>query len=522
MEKVLSEIHKFMPPISFDIVLFDQTEVENEKRENNEDEMLKKNKMKNIELRLRQLKIGEIDEIIEKYNQDLKLLHDPKGRIQMLNTLRYMNQSSKVNNNKARPFTPSFYTTFYSLQEIENQNKAMESKDRGNSRPQTTRDYNSTIDTKRPKSRLASANPFVKRNKLQSATSLNSSKAYYETIIEDPHQIKELSGMTIRNYFSDENGRVVIDKIPYDSYLIEVVENKNYSPLACICRVRFLEQENNKINKCFSLTPQKSGYTTIYVNTMIKVKDEEGNEKLEPKLIENSEVFINRCFSSEGTSSEFFNYSDPKETRMQLNENPEKKGIFDTILVPGKYLIEVNREGYEQFRKEIEITNGENKVDVELRTSKKATLKVSVYEFMTFAPLKNVLLKLNYSGSEEVLNVITNDDGIAKFRRIKEDDFYTVFATLSGYFTNQRTFVNKTESKNSVEYELMFIMVKEDYIFNKNCVVFISYSNLPGQALETDYSYTTNIANFLKIEQFDITNSSIVSNYIKLGKYKYI
>lgn len=505
VNKVLNEISKFTPLIAFSIQLFNQNDTiemaNNAGMDESTERLLKSNKLSNIKVQVSRLNIAELNEVEENFKEDIQLLNDPKGRIKLLSTINFMKSSSTMNS-EPRPFTPSFYSAYSDL---------------------NAKHFSNRIDSSRTKLQQAGAEGINKRWSSRTGISsrLNSSTTRSikneNAVLENSNVIFSMRGDPIRDTFTDENGKVIFKDLPYDSYLIEVLENKHYSPVALVYNSRYLVESGTHIQKCLQLRQQSKSYATILVNEMVKVhEDSSGKEVYEAKLVSGADVFINKC-DNDYLSKD----TDSQETRIQL---AEKAGKYEIVLVPGRYLVEIKKNGYNQFFREFELSSGENNINAELELTKKMNFKVSIFNFEKFQPLSNVLLKLKYSSSQEALEGISNKDGVFFFSNIKSDDFYTVTATCPGFFDNQRTYVRRNEVNTGL-LEVTILMVRQEFIIYNNSTVLITYCNIPGENLETDFSFTDSISKCLNIDQFDIAKQGISSNLIKLRnnfKYKLI
>lgn len=503
VNKVLNEISKYTPLIAFSIQLFNQNDtielVNNAEMDESTERLLRSNKLNNIKVQVSRLNIDDLNEVEANFKEDIQLLNDPKGRIKLLSTINFMKSSSTLNS-EPRPFTPSFYSAYSDL---------------------NAKHFSTRIDSARTTLQQAGVEGVNKRWSSRTGISsrINSSTARSikneNAILENQNIILSMRGDVIRDAFTDENGKVVFKDLPYDSYLIEVLENKHNAPVALLYNSRYLVESGPHIQKCLQLKQQTKSYATILVNEMVKVQSESTNDKegYEAKLVSGAEVFINKCDSGYLSKD-----SDLQETRIQI---AEKGGKYEIVLVPGKYLVEIKKNGYNQYLREVELLNGENNINAELELIKKMNFKVSIFNFEKFQPLSNVLLKLKYSSSQETLEGISNKDGVFFFLNIKSDDFYTVTATCPGFFDNQRTYVRRSEVNTGL-LEVTMLMVRQEFIVYNNSTVLITYCSIPGENLETEFTFTESISKYLNIDQFDIAKQGISSNLIKLRKLLFI
>ena len=572
MNKILSEILRYVPTISFKLQLFNQDNKDKNNDLSNKSYINDLNEhLKNIEIKISQLKIKKIEDLNKLYKKDLSLIINPKTRLDMINTLKFMEISNSTNTEVPKPFTHSFYNNFNILSNYKAKELLFKSNENYDSKNfYSTKNYseNSRYNFSAKKQAFTLNNKSLKTsfpniNNIKRST-IKNSKDDNQYIIKDQNNInnssliKSLRGLTIKNYFSDNSGKIETENLPYDSYLIEIIENKNYSQSATIYRSMDLQNIEDtpciSVNRCILLLNQSNSFVSILVTLFDNNKNNNDSSQLnydvDPKLITMADVYINKCYSFNDSTNtnkfgetinsknkynndEIFNYSDNynKGNRQKVFENETNKGKYDIVLSPGRYLIEVDKDGYNKYKKEIDIVNGENNILVELSYTKKISFNIEVYDFEKFVPLKNALIKINYSNSNYCTEDISNKDGIVNIKDLKEDDFYSIYCSCKGYYPGYRTYVNnhnfnpeeerKDENNNNLDSNnnnIVIIMVKQSYIVNNNLFLFVSYINLPGNNnLESKFSYSNKVKDYLKIENFQ-SDKGVLSNLISLGK----
>lgn len=81
-----------------------------------------------------------------------------------------------------------------------------------------------------------------------------------------------------------------------------------------------------------------------------------------------------------------------------MPESKKIEGRYDIITIPGRYILEVYKNGYDFVRKEIELISGENNINIDLNFEKKYYLDVNIinYETGTYVDkaMINVIRKL--------------------------------------------------------------------------------------------------------------------------------
>lgn len=312
--------------------------------------------------------------------------------------------------------------------------------------------------------------------------------------IEDKDLINKLKGTLIRTSFTDKKGNITFLELPYDSYLIEIEDSKNFLQMAQIVKMNKIfipksEKENFTITKYFGLKRQTNSYLEIYLYFNLDKDD------FNMQLISGADVTLRKALDGVTIDTAFF---DESEITMLVKENKKIKGRHEIVSQPGKYFVEINKNGYESVRKEIELKSGENKYNIELNKERKIKIKVSAYNFETKSSLENVKLKINFSKKNNNEEGLTDEDGNYIFDTVNTEEFVTLLAVKDGYFPCQRTLVktlndanviantfnsnknvnNCLKEDNLIQKEIVVVMVRESIIKATENTMFMIYSNL--------------------------------------------
>lgn len=470
LQNILDKISQFTPKINININLYNlDTEAEkNQNKENDEDEQ---NKFKELRINLYRVNFENIKKIKSVYQEELELLSKPKGIKNFIKTMEYMQENSIINSEQTRPFSASFYKSYEKI---------------------------------KPKNKLS-----LYSNKRY----INFERDWNETMIYNKDEIEHYKGLVIKeNLLIDKDGKTESFILPYDSYLIEVMENKNYNCLGNFIRFNHIQNTNEcVVSKYLPLQKQQNSYLIILVNRKIINNNEDENDF---ELISEADVRIKKIPQNNNQ----IEFDKNNETRIKVKECDAYKGKYDIVIEPGRYIIEVNKAGFEEYKKAVTVECGENINDVELSTFKKTNLIVSCYNFEKFIPLSNIYLKLNYLSSEEGYEGVTDSQGKFVFKNLKNDHGVSIKADKKGFFPIVRTFLWDLES-NVENKEIIFILVNKDYIVQNNSIVMVVYSNLPGENFECYFDYSKAISSYIDIDQFDTqSDHGVVSNLIKLRK----
>ena len=94
----------------------------------------------------------------------------------------------------------------------------------------------------------------------------------------------------IRSYFANKKGWVNLSDLPYDTYLIEIEESKNFLVSATIFKLNKI-LEKNSIKKFFGLRHQLHCYVDLYLYFNSKVNSSDTDNM---QLIEGSDIFLKK------------------------------------------------------------------------------------------------------------------------------------------------------------------------------------------------------------------------------------
>jgi hypothetical protein len=237
-----------------------------------------------------------------------------------------------------------------------------------------------------------------------------------------------------------------------------------------------------------------------------------------------------------------------------VKENKKIKGRHEIVTVPGKYVLEVYKNEYDNVMKEIELVSGMNTVNVELNHAKKFKINISIYNYETKTPIENANLKISYSKNDIVEEGLTDATGNFVLETVKNDDFITVFALKDGFFPCQRTFIKdlpeskvslnkpleekekdtivekvwKIGGSENIERDIYIFLVKESFIIEQKAFLLIMYSNYFEENFETCFLMTERISSAIEIKTEDnqaskgIISLLINKKGIKLYKYFYL
>lgn len=567
ISNVLNKIVKFIPIFNFDVKVYDKEDgIDKEYGENKNEEFLF-SKYENIKINLFLLNHPQICELANYITEELESIINPKKRKILLSQVRLMKKESyqgsmSINNNQDMTNTGSIINqSTIKNQNISRINTARPSRSKQKMDFYSNQPRSETVRSS-SSSRLYSPNPYssslmnqsvlrpmsvgsngIIRSSLNISQNLNKSVlAQYYDAIEDKDKLNSFKGPLIFSKFTDKNGQILLQNLPYDIYLLEIEDSKNFLNSGSVVKFNKIPTNNQKdkaliIQKFYGLRRQTHAYTEIYIYHNLH----ENENELNLNNVSGAEVIIRR--STENlVENNFFG----DENKLNLSENKKIKGRHETITIPGKYILEVSKKGYDYVRKEVELFPGENKINVELTKEKKVKICVSVFNYETKLPVENVNLQISYSKSDCPELGLTDSSGQFILETVKNDDYVTVFAIKDGFYCCQRSFVKdypkskvnnmrtkegvteremiektwKISEKEDVEKDIYIYLVQERFVTQNENFLMILYSNIFDENFEHKFIIADEMKKLVSIKCEDHQRSKGMISYIfnKNGK----
>ena len=518
INKILDKIVSYLPTFHGKIITYEKEEDKNENsKENNNDDLYKKELMEGLQINIYLLNNEKIMKITNEAWEDIQTQQDPHKRQIMIKKLKIQKKENMFKNdsmiynysNKNRPKSSiNGYRVYHKSQSTKN-----------------------TLRLSTNKTFLIGKNNY--NNNINESSMLSNSVLYKSPMnnyILDKSKARSLKGKLILTKYTNSEGIIDIGPLPYDSYYIEVQESKQYRNVGLILTFNTLNSKNkNFIKKYIGLFTQKNSYIQLHVYELNK--DNNGTD--DPIHLGKAKVTLKKISSSNQEEND-----ENKENNMSLQneENLEKKikiheklncpGIFEYTVPPGRYLLEVEKENYETIRKFIDLEKGANSINVEMNIERYCNLLISVYNYEKFqeesyVPIQNVDVVI-YQNSNEILEeTITDKKGEVSYKVNKGEDFLTVVVNKLGYYPVQRIFMRNKDSpiNESGEYEekLIFFLVKESFIIENNCILCVTYSSLTEVNFDPNgIQISDNIKNKLILSCYDgQKENGIISTFIK-------
>jgi len=110
-----------------------------------------------------------------------------------------------------------------------------------------------------------------------------------------------LKGKYIGSTNINQKGIISIESVPYDSYLVEIEESKNFLHCALIVKFNSLP-ENHVLNKFIGLIPQTNSTPEIFVYYN-KEQPKDPNDFSQMTLITGADVYLKRIIDNLGEST---------------------------------------------------------------------------------------------------------------------------------------------------------------------------------------------------------------------------
>ena len=559
---VLKKIVSFMPKFNLKLVLYDKEDYE------------ELEKMNNIQVNLYLCNSNIIKEVGDSTQEQVLNFISPGRRLLMLREQKLKQQQSFMKNDTLLSNKISFIFSPLSSPRI---TSAMPQKHRGISanrsssyllRPSSTTNYNMNNKLiESSKSRIKSGNNF-------GITSINGSDKFtnsYESFIKigkeinNQKMLKSQRGTLIKRKFSkietnaknnensddeesSESVTLFFEDLPYDTYIIETIENSNFQGSLTLLKFNELKiDKNGFVTKYIGLWHQENAILNIHLYTEKEKKVPLEDNGIENKFLKNDvndeQKKIIKPFSDNNDQYEIrleqepiitgsINISDADDPNSRNKVYPNSKGIYEYKTIPGEYKLEVYNEDYEKIVMKILLKCGLNTINIKLKQEKYCDLKVQVLEYNEYKsiknssnyntnylnhlynnnqnneneekeknipqnndeekiyiqPVRNAEIQIYKNNNDLLVEGITNRKGIMKYVVEKNENNLSIKVNKNGYFRAERFFKRnnnmKENEKGNYDCTMTFILVKIERLMELNKVLFISYSNMCKKIFE--------------------------------------
>ena len=351
---ILNKISNLVPLFDIKCILYDKEEgnetTNTNQINNNNNEFLLPTKYENIKINLCTLLNPQIQEYSYEAMNAIDIVFNPKRRIMMYHEIKNMSEVNSHYNSRAqtasvrsnssqRPVTAFYSTSNASFGNNNNSYSALTTYSQSY--------YNNNNNNSNNTSTFQRSNSFSHLHKLAS--------------IDDPDIINSIKGKELANGYTDIEGVLIFNNVPYDSYLIEIENSRNFMQSGCVLKFHKISKcsvgdTKYTMNKVFGLKRQIDAYLEVYIYAS------KGNDEFDMDLIQGAKVYLMRKYNSDivGLNSQM-------EDKLELKENLYVKGMYEIITTPGTMRLIIVKDGYHQTEKVVELKRGENKVNVELQ-----------------------------------------------------------------------------------------------------------------------------------------------------------
>ena len=537
INKVLDKIVNYLPSFKGQIITYEKEEEQENTKENIVDQEYKKGLLEGLQINIYLLNNNKITTIANEAWNDVQTQQDPHKRTLMIKEQKLLQKEYMFKNNSIMNFNKININTtnqsrpLSSISGYKNIGKLKRSQSAKNiQRPSTSKTF------------LLGNNNYNKNsnNNYNNTSMISFSMMNYRSAlmnnnyILDKNEANALKGKLILTKYTNNEGIIDIGPLPYDSYFVEVQESKQYRNIGFILKFNTINLKNkNYIKKYIGLFIQENSF--IQLNIYELNKDKNGIE--DPVHLGGAKVTLKRINDEENNNNtennniESNNNEDNYELKIKLNEKLNTPGIFEHTVPPGRYLLEVEKKNYETIRKFIDLEKGSNNINVEMSIERYCNLHIFVYNYEKFqeevnVPIHNVDVIIYQNSTEILEESITNDKGEVNYLVNKGEDFLTVVVSKLGYYPVQRVFIRNKEApvneKGEYEENLIFFLVKENFIRDNDCILCVTYSNLYDINFDPNsIQISDNIKNKISLSCYDgQQENGVISTFIQYQSKK--
>ena len=420
---VLKKIVSFVPRFNLQLVLFDKEDYEEIE------------KMDNIQVNIYLCNSKLIKEVTDLAKMQVLNFTSPTRRLLMLKEQRFKLHQQNFIKNKNLFRKKQFFSPL-STQRI---TSAVPQKMRGitennstkNIRPISSMSFNSNDKLRKNPFWINSDNIInkeIKENRL-SFSSMESTRRICKDI-NNQDKLRKQKGVLIKRKYSkvddsykfknqneidednndedaetSESVTLFFYDIPYDTYIIETIENSNFRGSLTLLRFNEIKpKKNHLITKYIGLWHQEKAILNIHLYTeKEKIENNQNNgiennnnniiiPNQERKIIRppssnqrrrnpNSENNSEIRFEQEPILTGNINISNAEDPNSRYNVPPNGNGIYEYKTTPGEYKLEVTNDDYEKIVMKVLLKSGLNTINIKMKQEKSCNLKIQVFEY---------------------------------------------------------------------------------------------------------------------------------------------
>ena len=463
ISSILDKIVKYLPTFNGQIIVYEK-ENRNDIQEIEKD-FEKKELIEGLEINIYLMKNIQIINIINKAWNEIRDQIDPKRRLMAIREQRLMN---KINSEEK-------YTS--QTNHINTNERYLRSSSMTNIRNNDFLEDNffktqTSFKLKRQKTNKSDNFKIYNRNDIDELYKNKSKNSASSKYIFDKEISNNLKGKLIIRKYTNKEGVIDIGPLPYDSYYIEVKESTQFRNVGLCLSFNDLNlYKDNFIKKYIGLLTQENAYIQVHV---YETKENDKEKIPDLSLLSNAKISLKKIKENKEEKN--------RDLNIEIKES-NKSGIYENTVPPGKYILETKKSNYELNTKYIELKEGQNLINVEMKIERYYNLHIEVLNFENQNEgIKNADITIYKNSTEIIEECITNKKGECNYIVDKGQDFLTIVIEKMDYFPTQRVFIRKSDAKinNKGEYEekMTFLLIKNDFILNNKIMLIMTYSNL--------------------------------------------
>ena len=434
---VLKKIVSFMPRFNLKLILFDKEDYEEIE------------KMDNIQVNLYLCNSKLIKEVTDLAKMQVLNFTSPTRRLLMLKEQRFKLQQQNFIKNKHLFRKKQFFSPLSTQRITSAAPQKMRGITENNStkmiRPISSMSFNFNDKLKQNPFWINSENiksKELKENRL-SFSSMEATRRICKDI-NNQDKLKKQKGVLIKRKYSkvdesykfknqkeidedkndedaetSESVTLYFDDIPYDTYIIETIENSNFRGSLTLLRFNEIKpKKDHLITKYIGLWHQEKAILNIHLYTeKEKIENTQNNgiennnnniiipnqerkivrppssnqRRRNPNIENNSEV----RFEQEPILTGIINISNAEDPNSRYNVPPNGKGIYEYKTTPGEYKLEITNDDYEKIVMKVLLKSGLNTVNIKMKPEKCCNLKIQVFEYNEYNENENNYYLMN-------------------------------------------------------------------------------------------------------------------------------
>ena len=441
---VLKKIVSFMPRFNLKLILFDKEDYE------------EIDKMDNIQVNLYLCNSKLIKEVTDLAKMQVLNFTSPTRRLLMLKEQRFKLQQQNFIKNKHLFRKKQFFSPLSTQRITSAAPQKMRGITENNStkmiRPISSMSFNFNDKLKQNPFWINSENiksKELKENRL-SFSSMEATRRICKDI-NNQDKLKKQKGVLIKRKYSkvdesykfknqneidedkndedaetSESVTLYFDDIPYDTYIIETIENSNFRGSLTLLRFNEIKpKKDHLITKYIGLWHQEKAILNIHLYTeKEKIENTQNNgiennnnnniiipnqerkivrppssnqRRRNPNIENNSEI----RFEQEPILTGIINISNAEDPNSRYNVPPNGKGIYEYKTTPGEYKLEITNDDYEKIVMKVLLKSGLNTVNIKMKPEKCCNLKIQVFEYNENENNYNLMNNLNETESKK-------------------------------------------------------------------------------------------------------------------------